>query len=373
MKILHVIGNSEFGGATIYVFSILEKLRSEGHEVSILTSNAETINEANSRGIPVVSNILIVREINPFKDLKALFSIIEYLKREKYDIVHTHTSKGGVIGRIGARLAGVPKIVHTIHGFAFHEFTPWKSKKIFSIIERFAALFGDLMISVNKEDCELAIKEKIVSEKKIKTIYNGINFENNSSLHNIKFLRKEFNIKDSDIVVGVVGRLSEQKGQMYAIKAWEKIIKNNSNIKLFLIGKGPLEKEYKEYVLKSGLSSNVIFTGFRRDISDWLNLVDIFLLPSLWEGLSITLLEAMAMEKVIICTDIKGNREVIQNERNGILVNPKDPEQIAEKILYLIGNEALQKKVRKNALKDYRGNFTEDVMISQIIKVYHNL
>ena len=377
MKILHIVGESEYGGGTVYTFSILKRLIKEGHSVCLLTTNSETIQEAGKLGIPVVSHIAIRREINIFQDSKALFSLTRYIKREKYDIVHTHTSKGGFIGRIAARLAGTPKVVHTIHGFYFNKDSPFLKKLFYGGLEKTAGWFGHIMIAVNNEDREMAIKYGIVKREKIITIYNGVNIEKNESSLAVGTgyfhccdIKKEFNISKDDILIGIVGRLYWEKGQMYGIEAIGKLKEHFPGIKLLLIGKGPDEDNFKYKVKELGLDDSVIFTGFRKDIADWLEIMDIFLLPSLREGMSITLLEAMAAGKPIICTDIRGNREVINDGVNGLLVKPKSVDDIVEKVKLLVEDRELAKRLSLQAKEDYMNNFTEDIMLDKIMGVY---
>ncbi len=431
MKTLHIIGESEYGGGTVYTFSILKRLEKEGHSVSLLSTNGETIEEAGKLGIPVVSHISIGREINIIRDLKALVQLIRYLKSENYDIVHTHTSKGGFVGRIAARLAGVPRVVHTIHGFYFTEDSSLPKKIIYGTLEKIAGWFGHVMITVNNEDREMAVKHHIVNRKKIVTIYNGVDLdsgrvEEDSSIlehpkngddktdfvvkENIcaqevkikkedvddnevelenedvcgkevelenedissqkKELRKEFNISQEDILIGIVGRLHWEKGHLYAIEAMKKLVEEYPSIKLVIIGKGPDEELFRSKVKELLLESTVIFTGFRKDVIDWLDVLDIFLLPSLREGMSITLLEAMAKGKPIICTDIRGNREVIKDGINGLLVKPKDPKDIIDKIRLLLDDRKLAKGLAAQAQKDYGNTFTEKIMLDKIMDVY---
>lgn len=370
MKILHIIGRSEFGGATVHVFSILEMLKEKGHDVALLSTNSETISSAKKRNIPIVRDIEIQRNINIYKDIKALVLLTKYLKHKKYDIVHTHTSKGGFIGRIAAKLAGINRIIHTVHGFSFQADSPDLKKIIYGSLERIAGWCTDTVITVNNEDRKTAIEKNILPKGKVITIYNGVKENKPISKERIKECREEFDLKEDDIVTGIPGRLCREKGHLVAIKAIKKLITEYPNVKLLIIGKGPDEELFKERVKKLNLTSNVIFTGFRRDMENWFEIMDIFLLPSFREGMSITLLEAMAAEKPIICTDIRGNREVITDNVNGLIVKPGNSDEIKEKIKILIEDENLKDKLAKQAYEDYKNKFTQSIMLDKTSKVY---
>ncbi len=171
---LHVIGNSKFGGDTVYMFALSDMFQAGGGKVVICTSTKETIEVAKRKNILVFTSPIIRRTISLFSDVLALFKMIKLCRTHNFDIVHTHTSKAGVIGRIGARLGGVDHIIHTVHGFGFHSNTPRIRRMLYENIERVSALFCDTVISVNDEDRRTAIYNRIVPKEKIITIKNGI-------------------------------------------------------------------------------------------------------------------------------------------------------------------------------------------------------
>ena len=371
MKVLHVIGNSRFGGGTRCIISLAEMAREYAAEVRVLTTDPMTIEVLEGLGFETVQLNYFRREINPVLDLAAALNIYRYLKLEKYDIVHTHTSKGGIIGRWAAYKARVPIVIHTVHGFAFHEGSSRKAIALYSMIEKMAAKWADKIIVVNNYDREWGIRLGIFEPDKAITIHNGIDFS--AWTRPPVALKEELGIKANEMVIGMVSRLFYLKGLEDLIDAMPKVLKTFPSAKLILVGEGPLEGLLRKQAIERGVERHVTFTGFRKDAREFYQIFDVFAFASHREAMSITLLEAMAAGCAIVATDIKGNREMIEDGVNGLMVPPANPERLADKMLRLLKDRGYAASLGRAARHDYETKYTDEVMKRQTWGLYMEL
>ncbi|MCS7250099.1 MAG: sugar transferase [candidate division WOR-3 bacterium] len=373
-RIIHILGGSKFGGIIYYLAYLIERQLKEGYEISILAEN-EKVKDYFKRNF---SHIKIVdtknaykREISPIYDILALFRTIKVLKN--YDIVHTHTSKGGFIGRLAAKIRRIKLIIHTAHGFAFHEYSSKMTTLFYSLLERFASYFCDKIIILNKKDLDLAKKYKIGNEKKLKLIYNGIDWK---KIENIKpdfSIRERFNLNKEDFLITFVGRLSKQKNPEILIWAMKELLKEKIDRKVFLLLIGE-DMDMKERLTKLindfKIKDYVAFLDFIPDPISIIKASDCFVLPSLWEGMPIALLEAMASGVAIIASNIKGNNEIIIDGVNGLLFSPTNYQELKEKINLLIKNEDLRKKISLKAKEDVKKRFNKERFQEETMRIY---
>jgi glycosyltransferase involved in cell wall biosynthesis len=322
-------------------------------------------------GANIVTSPLWRRAISPRMDFLAFWELFRFCRRERFDVVHTHTSKGGFLGRIGARLAGVPLVIHTAHGFHFnHMKLGAKGAMFYRALEKFAALFCDLIISVNEEDRLSAIQKRVVRPSKIHTVVNGINTKKFENVVPPDSLRKDLDPSGQGILIGTTGRLVPQKGYHLLIQAMPSVLREFPGARVIFVGDGPLEAELKVLADQLGVSDQCRFLSFRTDIPELLALFDIFVLPSLHEGLSISLLEALAAGKPIVATNIKGNREVIDHGVNGLLVNPGDSSAVAEGLIHLIRNKEQARGMGERAREKAIASFSEEAMVQRTLDLY---
>jgi len=375
MRIAQVLGNSKFGGGVWVILWLAQALRAKGHKVFILASDPVVSKKFRQEGFEVYTTKYFRREIAPVSDIKAGFALARLLKSLRVSVVHTHTSKAGFIGRIAARLIGIPYILHTVHGFAFHEFSTKKSILFYSILERFAARFCDRIIFVNQKDYDWALQLKIAKAQKMRVVYNGIDWERVAKIKPYPNLRQELGLDKDTILLSFTGRLSRQKNLFLLIDALALL---PQNFCLLIIG-GDLDcgKELREYVKKLNLQERVFFLGFRTDIIPLIKATDIFVLPSLWEGLSISLLEAMAAGLPVVASNIKGTNEVICSGENGLLFSPQDKKELVNKILSLIDSSgrlnSFAKKLAQAGEATVRNRFSQAQFAKESLFVYEEL
>ena len=322
--------------ATIYNFvSHFEKnnikiLQELGYEVVVASNFEEYKGELEELNVEKI-DIPFTRSPISLKNIKAFSKLNKYLKNNKLDLIHCHTPVGGVAGRVIGKWNKVPRIIYTAHGFHFFDGAPKINWIVYYPIEKILSKFTDTLITINKEDYERA---KTFYAKKVEYIPGvGIDIE---KIQNIKVnreqKRKELGLSMDDIVLLSVGELSSRKNHITPIRALVKL--NNKNIKYLIAGKGPLESYLKEEIKKLGLENQVKLLGYRKDIYELNKISDIFIFPSKQEGLPVALMESLICGLPTICSDIRGNRDLIMNNQ-GYLVKNKI-ENYSEKIKFLL-------------------------------------
>jgi len=366
---LHVIGNSKFGGDTVYMFALSDMFQAGGGKVVICTSTKETIEVAKRKNILVFTSPIIRRTISLFSDVLALFKMIKLCRTHNFDIVHTHTSKAGVIGRIGARLGGVDHIIHTVHGFSFHSNTPRIRRMLYENIERVSALFCDTVISVNDEDRRTAIYNRIIPKEKIITIKNGISQKKLESNIDYSRFREELGVEKDHWLIGTISRFADQKDPETFMYAAQMVLKKHPNVRFLYAGDGPLFSEIKDLINDIGLKDKIIIPGFVQSPGDYLKCLDIYVTTALYEGMPLSLLEAMCAKVPAVVTNVKGNRECV-TKSTALLVSPSKPREVADAIIKLIEQSCLRKNLAVKAYTKFQKEFSEKRMLDQTIEIY---
>ena len=351
LKIVHIV--EAFGGGVYnYLVDLLNGTINE-FEITVIYARRpqtpENFEKEFDNRIKFIEAKHLTREIG-IEDVKAFFEVKKILKEEKPDIVHCHSSKAGIIGRFATNTKKV-KTFYTPHGYSFLKQDDSKLKRmIYRIIEKIGAMNKSTIIACSKGEYEESIK----LTKRATYVSNGINIE--------KF--KEYipnGIKKIDLnnlTVVTTGRVSFQKNP----KLFNKIAESFENIKFIWIGEGELTSEL--------VSKNITITGWknRDELISIINESDIFILPSLWEGLPISLLEAMTLKKVCIVSNVIGNRDVIQNEKNGFVCNTYDD---FKKVINNIINDVYDlNKIVQNAYEDILNIYNTDIMNEKYIEIY---
>ncbi len=357
----------------------LEFLKKQGYDVSVVCSLGKWIKDIESKGIKV-KIIRITRNITFLRDTISLVKLFFYFKKEKFDIIHTHTPKPGLLGQLAGRLAGAPIIVNTIHGLYFQKSSSLFKKSFFSYIEKISALCSDLIFSQNKEDISTIIDKKIAPPNKVIYLGNGVDINK----FNFKRFSKEFieNKKkqlgiDSNLkVVGTVGRLVKEKGHLELFSAFKKVLSFYTQTLLLIVGPEDLEKKdsfNKNLVREYGIEKNTIFLGERDDVDEIYPLMDLFVLASHREGFPRTVIEAMATERPIIATNIRGCREAIEDGITGKLVESGNSQELAEAIIFFLKNPEKAREFGLNARKKAEKDFNEEIVFDKIKECYDKI
>lgn len=370
-RILHIVGDSEFGGGAIIILSIAAAARRAGYDVSILTTSPKFQEAAVIYGIDVVPLDCIWRKIRPFADMKGLFLLAGYLKNNRYDIVHTHTSKAGFVGRAAARFAKVPAIIHTVHGFAFHEQSSCLTVGVYSALERLAAHWCDKIVTVSDYHRKWALDLAIGDEDKVVSIPNGIPATRVQHTLEKGIFRAGLGVGENQTLLVSAGRLAPQKGIEYLIDAVRVLVdEGRYDVHLLLAGDGPLRFYLESKVRDLNLQSHISFLGFRTDVADILFAADIIVMPTEREGLSVALLEAMAAKRPIITTNIGSNLEVTDGGKFARLVIPKSSEELVLAIKNVLSDPEGSSKMLEMAYSHFTENYTEHVMLAKYMSLY---
>jgi len=373
IKLLYVITELELGGAQKQLLSLISHLDEERFEPFLFTAGKGLLlPEALSiKRLTVKRSLFLERNINPLKDIFALAEIYFFIKKNNIEIVHTHSSKAGILGRIAAGCAKVRVIVHTVHGWPFNDYQPVLFRKIFMGLEKLTAQFTDRIIVVSNHDKEKGIANRIGRENKYSLIRYGINHEEFAKTE--KNVKEELGINAKDLVVTDVSCLKPQKSPLDFIKLAYLLNRFLPNIKFLLVGDGILRKKIENLILRLDLQNKVILTGWRKDIPRILSVTDILVLTSLWEGLPISVLEAMAASRPVVATHTGGVKEVMIEGETGFLIAPQDINTMSETVARLLRNENLRKAVGQRARDSLGLNFRLGEMVNKTQDLYDNL
>ena len=345
IKVIHIMQSA--GGVAEYVKELLSNLDKKIFENVLIVSNDYKMNSDILNKCQRYYFVDMVRNINAVKDVKSILKVKNILQKENPDVVYLHSSKAGAIGRIALLFDKKTKIIYNAHGWYFNA-DIGKKKIIFQIIEKILAYKTDKIIAISNSEYESALSKKICKSEKLVLINNGIDinrFEKNNEYR--KSTRKKYNIKNNEVLVGIVGRISKQKDPMASIKAAAKIIKKNINIHFMFVGNGDLENNIREYAKNEKIESNIIITGWVNDVEKYIPAFDIALLPSKWEGFGLAILEYMACKKPIIATKVGGIVDILDDD-NAFFIDKGDYNGIVTKIEYILQNQKKIKIMVKN-------------------------
>lgn len=371
----------DFSAKTL-LLPLIERSIREGHEVHLACGDTGSFDELASNGISM-RKIHIDRKISPLSNLKSIMQLYQLFKKEQYQIVHVHTPVASLLGRIAAKLAGVPHIIYTAHGFYFHEEMKASKYQLFYSIEKFAGQYStDYLLIQSEEDFRTAVNGRFLkNEEHIIHLSNGVNIWNkfhpnliDKSISNE--LRVQIGLKEDAFVFLYIGRLVREKGILELVEAFNELQKNNRKAVLILVGDvNPSERD-QELIekLPTLLSSpNVIHLGFRKDIPQLLSIADVFVLPSHREGLPRSIIEAMAMEKAIIASNIRGCREEVFPNQNGILFEKENTQELKNAMEELIENPLKTKQFGLKSREIAEERFDEKKVLDKQIELFNKL
>lgn len=367
------------GGAQNFALSIYRSLSRGKYEITFLTGpssgpEGDYLSELNAYGLNYITVPSLKRDIHPIKDLGALFEICTLIRRIKPTIVHTHTSKAGVLGRIAAKILKVPVIIHQPHGLALGE--AWEvldipqnpfMRKLLIMLEKSLAKFTTKFITYTEIETKEHLFYGIGKKEQFVTIPYGLDLSCFcDKLNNVS--RKS--PKNRSPIIGSVGRLVTSKGYQYLIEAMASVKQQFPDIKLFVVGGGPLKNELESSVKKLGLTDNIQFLGVKDDIPQFLSSIDIFVLPTLYESFGIVLIEAHACKKPVVVSDVGSISAVIKDGETGLLVPPRNPHAIAEAIIRLLRDEELYKKLCEAGFEYAKRNYGIKKVMEKIEEMY---
>ena len=371
-KILHIKGSAPFGGDCVLMLELGRAAQERGFEVDVLATDRHFREMIREAGLGLVDLDVIRREIRPLWDLRGLGRLTSFLSKSSYALVHTHTTKPGIVGTLAARRARVPAVLHTVHLFPFHEETGRVTTAAYVAAERLSARWCDRIVTVSEYQREWALRVGIGKPEQIVAIPNGVPIERARPARSPAEVRAELGVGKAFMILST-GRLAEQKGLEYLIRAAVLLRNDIPGARIVLAGVGPLERRLSKLVTDLGVADTVSLVGHRSDVGDLLAAADLVALPSLWEGLSISLLEAMAAGKPVVTTTIGSNREVTNDGETAVLVPPKDAESLAAAIRSLAADEERLAELGRRGRSAQLERYTLQRMLDSYLDEYDRL
>jgi glycosyltransferase involved in cell wall biosynthesis len=386
IKIMHIITRLDMGGSaqntlltckelsgkykTILVHGLSHESKMSAREKQIVENGIE---KAKKKGVKVIALPAMVRCISPFKDLKTLLSIVWLIFTERPDIVHTHSSKAGILGRVAARICFVPKIIHTPHGHVFYGHFGALASRIFLWVEKLFARLTDRMVALTDGEMDDYIKLSVCSPEKLLKIHSGVDVKLfKQSNGNMVKKRRSLGLDQNVKVVGFVGWLLPIKGPMYLLKAMDYVWLSYPETTLVIVGKGDLDMDLRAQAQQLKANGRVKFLGWREDINEIMPVFDVLVLPSLNEGMGRVLVEAMAVGKPVVASRVGGIPDLVLDGETGYLVPPADEKALADGIKMLLDDPGKAWEIGQNGKKRCE-QFSIEAMIDKLADLYSDI
>jgi glycosyltransferase involved in cell wall biosynthesis len=378
IRILLVITRLTTGGDTNVVLDIADYFNShpdfEAHLAvgPVPDVEVDLTHWAYERAIPTKEIPMLVNHIKPLTNLRALLQLRAVITQGKYDVVHTHSSVAGVVGRLAAFSARVPVVVHHVHGWGLQKDMPVGVQMLYLGLERFCARFTDRLIAVSRPTIQKGLAHHICQENKFALIYNGIPLERFRQPIDERHIRLELGLDPDYKLVGMIGRLDKQKNPLDFIRAAAIVVREYPQVQFLIAGEGALRSECERLIDELHLHNKFVLLGYRNDVDKIMPILTLTVLSSLWEGLPIVFQEAMAAGKPIVANNVDGTSDVVVDGETGYLVTPHQPQEMAERIIHLLNNDGLCREMGRTA-KQYSQGFSGQLMVEKIESLYREL
>ncbi len=373
-KVLYIITRLTIGGVAAHLIQTAGYLEDRGYECLIMTGRIE---EKDKEMIKFQTDYAInplylkemERSINPLKDLLAIYRLVRIIRQLKPDVVHTHTIKAGLIGRIAAWICRVPRIYHTYHGLNFQGYFGWFFTQVSISIEKVLSTISTRLISLSPLLTNELLKHKVCRREQIVTIPLGFDFV---QPYPGKSLRSKYNISNDKVIVACIGRLAKIKNHDMFIHIAEKVIKTDPNIQFLIIGDGERRDELQEQINSKGLQQSVIITGFFDDLNEYYSEIDISVLTSINEGTPVTVLEAFFFNVLVLSTKVGGVPDLITDHYNGFLFDVDDQNSFVRLILVFANDRDKYQDILTHANQFVREHFSLQKSSNQLQRLYEN-
>ncbi len=380
LRLLELITLSDWGGAQACVFALSQGFRDTFEVTVACAPGGPLVPRLQAEGFRVVEIPSLVRSPYPVADLKTLWWLMRWMRRERFDIVHCHSTKAGLLGRFAARMARVPGVLFTVHGWPFMGWRHPVVRAAVILAERAAAAISTAIICVSEYDRQLALQMGIGRAGRIYVIQNGIDplrWCPDPTASHPQAITRDAGVSvattgdgsaafDGGCKVVSVGRLTDQKDPVTLLRAWERIQRPH---RLVLVGDGPLRPRL-EAIVRDGVAGRVTILGARDDVPALLRTADVFVLASRWEGLPLAVIEAMMSGLPVVATAVGGVAEEVVDGETGLLVPPENPEALASALARLLDDPALRRRMGAAGQARAREHFTEERMLKETLEVY---
>lgn len=381
-KVVHMITRLILGGAQENTLLTVEGLmRRPEYDVTLITGPAigpegELVARAMRNGVKLIVVPEMRRELHPQRDWWTFWKLLALIRRTRPHIVHTHSSKAGILGRLAARIASVPVVVHTIHGPSFHRYLPWAENQTYVLLERLAARWTTKVVSVADAMTAQFLAAGVGRRELYETIYSGM--EVGAFLKPRvprEEVRRQLGIEPDEIVVGKVGRLFELKGHEYVILAAPRVLGKFPRVRFLFVGDGILRDELRALARDMGVEDKIIFAGLvdPERIPEMIHAMDVVVHASLREGLARVLPQAFLCGKPVISYDVDGAKEVVLDGKTGYLVPPESVDELAEAMIRMLSNPVRAREMAQAGKALVIERFDANTMVAQIDALYRRL
>ncbi|MBW8686726.1 glycosyltransferase family 4 protein [Chitinophaga rhizophila] len=366
IRVLQTIRQGKIGGGESHVLDLVRYLDKNLFEPVVLSfTDGPMITSLTQMGVPAhVIHTERAFDIGVWKKVK------QFLQAQQMDIVHVHGTRANTNVLWAARSLGLP-VIYTIHGWSFHDSLPAWNRKARILAEKFITRRTRLNITVSDSNHRTGVRE--FGSFKSTVVKNGVNLDKFDLEGTYPDVKASYGIPAHHLVIGYIVRITEQKDPLGMLRAYAHVCTNFKDVTLLMIGEGDLKAAAVQLAKDLGIADRVIFDNFRQDVPAVLNAVDIYCLPSLWEGFPIGVLEAMAMGKAVIASDVDGTREAIEDEVSGLLVPPKDEGALVAALERLLKDRAMRRYLQENAGKSVKAKFDVREMTHKIETVYQQV
>lgn len=369
-SILQVINTAQIGGGMRHIYALLKHIPRDRFDLRLVADHGDfLIDEIRALGVPVHFVPLMKRRFNP----GAVRQIAKIARQANADILHLHGTRAGFYGALARPLARVKHSVYTVHGFSFHKDLSAAQRFFYLAVERFCTRAHSQVISVSGTDRDEAIRLGLCPPRSIKTIYNGIDFNAFDPAKVNGYLRHTFRLSPQTPLIGTVARLVPQKGVEFYLEMCRLVAAQQHDARFVVIGEGEQADTLRKRADKLGLDGRVLFTGAQQRMPECYAGLDVVVLSSLWEGHPIGLIESLAMARPTVATLTSGSPEIIDNGETGFLVAPKDPQALAEKVLWFLEHRERGRQMAGEGRQRCLRRFSEKATAEQTLAVYQQL
>jgi len=372
-KVLHVHTLPVISGSGINTLLTMQGLPERYQPALACRSGGRLETAVRQAGIPFYPIDAFTQPISPINDLLALSQLIRLQRKHRFDIIHTHNSKAGFLGRLAGRFCRTPVIIHTIHGFAFHDCESAWRRNLFIQLERQAAHWCDELIAISQPMIDWAILEKIAPRGSIRKIYSGIDIEPFAHAQADQHILSQAKFTSNDFIIGFFAKLWEGKGHLDALQALALARNHEPRLKLLIVGEGPLAAQLQLEISRLGLADAVFLAGFQRDIPSLTASCNAVILPSYYEGMGRVVLEGMAAGKPVIASFVGGIKELILDGETGIFITPGEIEQLSQKLLMLTRSPEFCQRLGRQAQAAVGKKYSAQHMVQKITELYDKL
>ncbi len=382
LNVVHVITRIIRGGAQENTLLTCRGLQADPRfKVTLVTGPAigpegDLLDDARQMGVEVVVIDAMRREIHPLRDRRAYRELRRCFRELRPDIVHTHSSKAGILGRAAARAEKVPRIVHGIHGLPFHNYESWWRNRLYIALERYCAKYTDLFVCVCDAMTDQAVAAGIAPREKFVTVYSGMDVEPYlHGEHDRAATRAALGLSDDDQVVGVIARISPLKGHEFVLRAAPNILARHPKARFLFVGDGHIRAEMEALARQQGVYDRIVWAGLRdyREIPELVAAMDLVVHTSLREGLARVLPQALLAGVPVVSYDVDGAREVVIDGQTGWLGPAQSINRLGQAVCEALADPAHARRLAEAGRELCKGRYPAPVMVDAIAREYEKL